>query len=131
MHSPIFGRRDHVGKIVLVDLDINLEGRCESRDLQIISVSAASGHGAQMGFEDTVDFFLRGRTEGGLCGIYAGILSFGISTLPSARMYVDELLVVCSVFSHILNYTSANLVMVSLVAVDLVRESVEEAIAWR
>jgi hypothetical protein len=84
-----------------------------------------------MCFEDTIDFLLRGRSEGGLCGINAGILSFGISTLPSARMYIDELLVVCSVCSHIFNYTGANLVMVSLIAIDLVRESVEEAIAWR
>lgn len=44
-------------------------------------------------------------------------------------MYVDELFIVVFVFTHILDDTQANGGVLILVAIELVREGVEKAVA--
>ena len=51
--------RDHVCKLPLIDLDVDLERGAERRDLHVVPIGTAPSHAVQMTLENAV--YLLGR----------------------------------------------------------------------
>ena len=121
---------DHVGAVLLVDLNVYLVGCAESYDLHVVAKDAALSHLLQMPAEGGVNFLRRrrGGDEGARVG--AGILPFRVAANPTSGLHVDKLLEVVGVVTHVLHDAGADLAVVGLIPSDLVRERVEQTVPW-
>lgn len=82
-----------------------------------------------MVLEDSVDVGGGGRLKGGRRGVGAGIFAFGVASNATAGVHVDELFVVVGMLTHVVDDTRANGGVFILVAIQLVGQGVEEAVA--
>jgi len=100
-------------------------------DFHVVSVRAACGHSLQVGLPIVVNLLLSGRRTVERGRVRADVLSLRISSLTSANFDVDEWFVLIRRFSHVLNDGRADLLVFALVAINLVRQSIEETIACK
>lgn len=122
--------RHHEGIVALIDLDGNTKGGTKGHNLHVIAIGATLSHTLEMRVENTVDLFRRWCRRVSRCREGAGGLAFWISTNATADIDIDELFVVASMLSHIVYDLCSDHVVVVLVPIELVRKSVEEAVAF-
>lgn len=115
--------------VAKVDLDINLEGSCKSHNLHVISICAALCHPLQMCFVRSVDLSLS-RARLRLIGICSRILALRVTTLPTAWVDIHERLEVGSILAQVLNHFCSQVLVLALVAVELVRQSIEKTVPY-
>ena len=93
---------DHVGKIPLVDLDIDVKSRAEGLNLHVVTPGTAFCHDLQVLLKHSINIFLRGRGESYGRVVCPRSLSFGIPTCPTTRVDIEELFVVGSMLPHVI-----------------------------
>ena len=93
--------RYHVGEVSLVDFHVDIERSTESSDLHVVSISTTLGHLLQMGLENTVDFLCCGWGSIERCGVSPSVLSLGITTSATSRVYLNELFVEICMHTHV------------------------------
>ena len=81
-----------------------------------------------MALEDTVDFFCCGWGSIERCGESPSVLSLGITTSATARVYLNELFVEVCMLTHVFDCCQADFSMAGLVAVELIGEGIEKAV---
>lgn len=127
--AVLFGPNPVVGIIVIEDPDVGVIGFGKRLDLDVVSICPISGHLLQTCLPGRVDLLLgRGCIHKSRRG-RANILSLWIPALTTALGHVDKWFVRIGVLPHLLNDPLANLSMLALVAMDLVGQGVEKAIA--
>lgn len=121
--------RDDIGKVPLVDLDVDSECRAEGRDLHVVSISASLGHALEMALKHTINVGFCWRGDIYWSRVGGDILPLRISSHTTTRVDVYEHLVVVGMFSHIIYYFRANDVVIILVTVQLIGKSIEQTVA--
>lgn len=132
MFPARFARGDDVGKIAVIDLDIDLVGRAKGRDLHVIAVSTTLGHLDKMGLEHALNLLGRrhGRYMEVLSRIGASILALRVASRATVGRHVDKLLVIIGVFAHVLDHSCSDLLVLALITVKLIRQGIKQAIAY-
>ena len=118
----------HVCKITLVDLYVDIESPTEGRNFHVISIGASSSHLSQMPLKNMIDLFRSRSTCIELCGESTGILSLRVPPYTTPWMNIYKLLVEIGMLTHVMNCGGAYLAMPRLISVELVRESIEQAV---
>lgn len=113
---------------LLKDLDVGVVNLCKSADLLVVCVGSILIHILQVFPPRMLDLLLC-DILGRLRGVGAGVLSLWVST--SNLVYMNERFEVFGVLAHVSNYSLADIQVFALVSVKLVRESVEETVAYR
>lgn len=83
-----------------------------------------------MTFEHFVDIGLGGNGNVGGAVEGSGILAFGVPSGAAAGVDVDELFVIGGMITHVTDHLGTDSGMGGLVAVDLIGEGVEQAVAY-
>ena len=122
--------RHHVRKVPLVDLDVDTERTAKGGDLHVVSIGAASCHDVEVTFEHLVDVGLGWGGYVGRAVEGAGVLSFGIASGAAAGVDIDELFVIGGMITHVTDHLGTDGSVGGLVAVDLIGEGVEQAVAY-
>lgn len=104
-------RRHYVRKVLLIDLHVHFERLAEGGDFHVISVGASTSHFFQVAFKDLVDFFRRRASIITRCRECSSILSFRVSPYSTSRVDSDELFVVGSIITHMLDDARTKLAM--------------------
>ena len=118
----------HVGEVSLVDFHVHIESSTESSNLHVVTISTALSHLLQMTLENTVDFLCCGRGSMKRCGESPSVLSLGITTSATARVYLNELFVEICMLTHVFDCCLADFTMAGLVAIELIGEGIEKAV---
>lgn len=116
---------NHISMVPLIDFHIHVERLTEGCDFQVVSICASSSHVLQVVFKYSISFF-RGR--GSIikrCRERSSILSFRVSSHSTSRVDLDELLVEGCILPHVSDHARAELTMLRLITVHLIRECVE------
>lgn len=122
--------RHHVRKVPLVDLDVDTERTAKGGDLHVVSVGASSCHDVEVTFKHLVDVGLGWGGYVGRAVEGAGVLSFGIASGAAAGVDIDELFVIGGMITHVTDHLGTDGSVGGLVAVDLIGEGVEQAVAY-
>jgi hypothetical protein len=126
--SIITRARDHVGKVSLVDLDIYIVCRAESRNLHVVTICATFCHSLKVILERVVYVCLGWSSSDG--GEGADILSLGVPPCATTRLSIYELFVIVGMFSHVMDDFGTDDLVFFLVSVQLITKCVEKAISW-
>lgn len=119
---------DGKGMFSLVDDEIDVVCFGECNNFHVVSVGTSFGHPGQVSFEGGIEVGgrdCRGIEFGCEC---TSILSLWIPSSATARVGLDEALVVVPVGSHVLNDGVPDLAMLGLISVELVGKSMKETI---
>jgi len=81
-------------------------------------------------FEHLVDVGLGGRGNVGRAVEGSGILSFGVASGAAAGVDIDELFVISGMITHVTDHLGTDGSVGGLIAVDLIGEGVEQAVAY-
>ena len=112
----------------MIYLDIHSESRTEGRNLHVVTIGTAPRHLLQMALEHPFHFFRSRGQIGCRCRICASILPFRIPPDATTRVHVNELFIVRGMLTHVVDYTGADFMVRSLIAIELIGEGIEEAI---
>lgn len=82
-----------------------------------------------MTLEDSIDVCLSGSWDAGWAVECSGIFAFGVASSAAAGVDIDELFVVGGMVTHVTDDLGTDGSVGGLVAVDLIGEGVEQAIA--
>lgn len=123
-----FGRH-HIGIISPVNLNIDFESLAEGGDFHVVPVGTSTSHLSQMALKSSVNF-LCGRWNIGIpCGESACILPLWISSRSPSRVNFNELLIVVTLQSHVIDRARTQFAILGLIPEELVRERIEETVA--
>lgn len=135
VHRPVsnpstgFGRH-HIGIIAAVNFDIDIESGAKSSDFHVVAVGTSTSHLSQVALKCSIDFLWGSGNMGKECGESTGILPLRISSRSPSRVNFDELLIVITMYSHIIDRPRTQLAMLRLVSIKLIREGIEETVAY-
>lgn len=130
-HNPVsnFGCH-HKGKISLVNLDIDMKSRAKGDYLHVVSICTSTSHLSQMTLKSSVHFLRGSWNTGKGCGETFCILPLRISSRSPSRVNFNELLVIGTIISHVIDHGRTQLSMLGLVSKKLIRERIEETVAY-
>lgn len=120
---------DAKGMLALVDDEIDIVCLGEGYHFHVVPISPPFGHPAQVTLEGCIEFGGRGCLIVKLGCECARVLSLWVSSSATARVGLDETLVVVSVGSHVLYSCITNSSMLGLISVELVGKGMEETVA--
>lgn len=126
----VLKRSDIVCEISVVDFDGDVVGAGKCLDLDVVAPCAAFGHGVEVTLERLLDLLLRRHLliVGGRVG--ADVLALRIPADATAGVHADEGLELGGVVAHVVNGALADFRVRGLVAVQLVRQGIEQTVAW-
>lgn len=111
---------DAQGMLSLVDNEVDIVCLGECHHFHVVPISPPFGHPAQVALEGCIEFGGRGCLVVEFGCECARVLSLWISSSATARVGLDETLVVVSVGSHVLYSGLSNPSMLGLISVKLV-----------
>lgn len=129
-HCALGLGRHHVAKVPLINLYIHIECFAKGGDFHVVSPGATAGHLQQVVLELSVDFFSSRGSIIKWCRERSSVLSFRVSSHSASRVDLNELLVVRGILTHIFDYARAKLAVLGLIPIHLIREGIEETVAY-